>query len=355
MERSKFIICCLAISILIVLCVIYFTSIKYYKRRDKYVVLTFSDTTMIPKINEPQHGRAGLSHVKEGFLEPLAKIATNMNRHAVYPPPWLCLEVGRHSKRELDTDSTWSEYFSSPALDTGSTVSFDNNGRINTDLSIKYYPSTVSLDDIDDDIDVVVLVNFNNKKTGSTSYDYLTLPLLKKHTRNVAFLGIWAIPEIITTLLTNLQEFRLSDELTGYVDTIVDSMDLKSFIFLHIRRGDTSDNKSYCPPNGTRPFTTPDHVYASLLKISDIPTVVLGYNGGTNSTEDRYVEHLSEKLNDRRLITETDIEKYLPTSIKENNFKLYSIMDELARRSTINISTCKSRLGGTADYTLSKM
>jgi len=240
-------------------------------------------------------------------------------------------------------------------LDTKYPVSFDNNGRINTDLSLKYYPSTVSIEDIDDDIDVVVLVNFNNKKSGSTSYDHLVSPLLKKHTRNAAFRGIWAVPEIITTLLPNLEDFRLSSELVRHVDTIVNSMDLKSFIFLHIRRGDTSDNKSYCPPKGTRPFTTPDHVYTSLLKISDIPTIVLGYNGGTNDKEDRYVERLTEKLNGRRLITEADIEKYLPTSIKENNFKLYIMMDEIAKRSTINISTHHCKLGGTADYTLSKM
>lgn len=354
MEWINLIILYSAVFILLFLYVIYITN-KFRARQGKYVVLTFSGTTLIPTINEPQRGRAGLRHVQEGFLEPFAKLATNMNRQAVFPPPWLCLE-GRHSKKaKLTTDSTWSEYFSSPVLDTKYPVSFDNNGRINTDLSLKYYPSTVSIEDIDDDIDVVVLVNFNNKKTGSTGYDYLPSPLLKKHIKNISFTGIWAIPEIITTLLSNLEEFRLSAELAGYVDTIVKSMGLKSFIFLHIRRGDAADNKSYCPPNGTLPFTTPDHVYASLRKISDIPTVVLGYNGGTNTTDDRYVERLTEKLNDRRLITETDIEKYLPTSIKENNFKLYIMMDEIAKRSTINISTHYCKLGGTADYTLSKM
>lgn len=73
----------------------------------------------------------------------------------------------------------------------------------------------------------------------------------------------------------------------------------------------------------------------------------------TNEKSIEYKNKLIELLPNNKLIFENEYFKYLPNDIKNDNYCIYLISNEIAKNANINIITHNLRLGDKYDYCLS--
>ena len=130
-------------------------------------------------------------------------------------------------------------------------------------------------------------------------------------------------------------DFKISEKFKEFADKIILGLNITKFCCIHIRRTDFLDNKILAPPNGTRPYTSPE-VVAKFVKNkinSSLPIFIF-----TDEKDEIYKEKLKKFINNR-LIFEKDFYKFLDNSITNNNYSIYILLCEIANRSTINVGT----------------
>jgi hypothetical protein len=310
----------------------------------KYLVLLFSDTRGPPSENFDPKGFGGFSHNLKGYLEPLPKIAALLNRKAVFTPPFISLCRKHNFNRKLNKNNNWDTYLdvkNIKNLESDPPFLFAENGSLITNLSIKYYPQNVFLHKIDKDVDIAVLLNYN------------TTNKLKI----CSWLGVYPKNETDKTILSKFpnKKFPISKILQNYANKIIISLNLKDFVFLHIRRGDFLDRPSVGAPRGTRAITSPAFI-SSFINKKQNKTIFIA----TNERNLNYKKNILSLLKGKNIIFENDIIKYLPEQIKNDNYAIYCILHQIALSSQINIGTTPEgscgyvKLGEKYDYKLSE-
>ena len=163
------------------------------KKKKKYLVLIFSDNNGKPSKEYRPRGFGGLRHNQYGYVQKLPIIAKYLNRTAVLPPPWISLESRHNNNKPINKNHYWSTYLNLDKIDNLETPSpflFSNNGDIVTHLSVTYYPSNTPLNKMDNKVDIIALVNYNDDVSGLKIYSHLSIkyhnyPLIKYSTSNL--------------------------------------------------------------------------------------------------------------------------------------------------------------------------
>ena len=299
---------------------------------NKYIVLIFSDNKGKPSKNFKPKGFGGLRHNEIGYLQRLPLVAKYLNRKAVLTPPWISLQQKHNNNKAINKDNNWSSYFNIDNIDNlekNPPFSFSNNGDIITKLSVNYYPSNTPLNKMNNEVDIIVLVNYYDKVSGLKTYSYISFNEINNY------------PQI---------KYSTSDLLKNYANNIISKLNLNKFTFIHIRRGDFLNNKVLAPPKGTLPYTSPSFVANFIKSKIKNKNIVIA----TNETDPKYKKKLLELLNNYNLIFEDKYFEYLPDNIKNDNYSIYLISNEIANKAEINIGTHGYvRLGKKYHYRLS--
>jgi len=303
------------------------------KKNCKYLTLIFSDNCGEPSKNYKPIGYGGFCHNEIGYLQRLIIIAGNLNRKAVFPLPWISLCHKHNNNKPVNKHTTWSIYLNLDNinnLEKKPPFSFNNNGGIVTDLSIAYYPSNIlinNIDHIDHSVDIIALVNYD-------SVDNL---------KRYSYLPTWTPQK---------RKYPTSDLLINYAKMILSKFNLDRFTFIHIRRGDFLDNYKLAPPKGTRPYTSAEYVSNFIKKYITNKKIIIA----TDEKDFDYKKKLVMLLQSYKLIFEEEYYKYLPNNILNDNYCIYLILHEIARRADINIGTYGYvRIGDKYDLSLSKL
>lgn len=305
------------------------------KNNNKYLVLIFSDSSNKPSKNFKPQGYGGFCHNRRGYLKPLPLIAKLLNRIAVYPPPWISLESG-HNNNLINHNLIWDDFINTEKinnLEINPPFSFSDNGDIITNKSIKYYPSNTNLNILQNDkeSEIIALVNFNDSNSKLFIYSFLV-----PNTKNIAILIKYLI------LFEKMTNDLTAKYLKNYAKDTISKLNLSNYIFLHIRRGDLL--RKYIN------VTNPDYIKIFLnnrFKSNNMIFIC------TNEKELDYKINLKNKLNNYKIIFEDAIYNFIPKKIKENNYLIYLILDEIARNSRFNIGTGDYvRLGFKYNYRL---
>ena len=308
---------------------------------EKWLTLTFSKNKLIPDDNEEQIGQAGMRHCEFLFILPLLAFGNYLKRKVVLPPPWLCLEERHNDGKEIPKNIKWSDYYDLTQfkhIDLNPPLTFATNGRIISNRYRRYYNSQISLDNIDKNIDIAIISNFNIPKENIHSWDPIfttsaKLNLYKNYLKSI-----------------KSEYIRCSEKIKSIIDNILQKH-ITDYTFIHIRRGDLLHRGDMVPPIGTISYTEPDFIASFIKNHNDIGNTIII---ATNEQDITYKNKLTKLLSDKIVIYEEDIIKLLAIDIKSNNYFIYQIMHELACRSKINIVTVKLRLGNRIDYNLSK-
>tara|TARA_Y100000385_G_C13070957_1_gene629039 strand:+ start:321 stop:1328 length:1008 start_codon:yes stop_codon:yes gene_type:complete len=307
----------------------------FFIRNNKFITFTFSDSENIPSQNNNIIGYGGLNHNIEGYLKTLPNIACNFKRKAVYPPPWMCLDKRHNSNNIVSYNRTWKDYFDASKIKNVSfnpPFNFDKYGRIISKLNIKYYPSDFILNNknyhkIDKNADIIVIVKYKNDKFNL--YDHIIYkPYITKYFNN---------------------KFNVSPLIKYYSNKIFHHLNIKDFVFIHVRRGDFLDNIELAPPKGTRPYTSPSYIFNFYKKIK------LPYNNifiATNEKDKEYFSKLKKLFKNYNLIFESLYKEILPNFILKDNYLIYQISFAIANLSKINIITHSLKLGDSYEYRL---
>lgn len=301
----------------------------------QWITLTFSNRQMIPKANEIQNGSGGLRHNQIGYLTPLQVIATCLGRRAVFPPPWLSLTIKHNKGINIDYDKLWKDYFDISKfknVDFNPPFTFKKNGLILTNKKIKYYDSNIDLRKIDNNVDIIVLCNYNDKSKGKNRKRWSPIRIqCKNHKLNIKY--------NVSIKLKNIAKSIISEYKDGYT-------------FIHLRRGDYLHNKVLAPPLGTILCTNPEFIARFVNKTKRIgKTIIIA----TDEVNIDYKNKIIELLPNNQIILEENIISNLDEEIVKDNYMVYQVMDEIARRSKINIGTVSLKLGKKMDYCLYKM
>ena len=322
----------------------FFQSKKNLSKK-KYLILTFSESEKKPQ-KGISVGIAGVRHVQSQFLNQLNKIGKLFNRTIVLPPPWLILLKRHNNNNNLNKDIKWNHYFNlndEKNIDFNPPFKYLNNGSIeNKNLSVKYYPYDYILDmnnmkKIDHNVDILVIVKYYKKKYEHI-YEFLKLKDL--------FLSF------VNFIFEKNIKFKLSYKFKNYGDNIIKKLKLKNYIFIHVRRGDFLNNKILAYPNGTKEYTTPEHIFKFLKyhKLNNDNIVI-----ATNEKDKNYKNKLIKLMKNKNIYFESDFLKHLPVNIyKNDNFSIYLLCNYIAKKSSINIITMYLRLGNKIDYNLSE-
>lgn len=201
--------------------------------RKKYLVLIFSDNNGKPSKKYGPTGFGGFRHNELGYLKLLPVIAKYLNRTAVLTPPWISLESRHNNNKPINKNHTWSTYLNVDKiedLETNPPFSFSDNGDIVTDLSVTYYPSNTPFEKMENGVDIIALVNYNDIISGLKTWSHLRFPEKNNYTRI---------------------NYSTSNLLKSYANTIMSKFNFDKFIFIHIRRGDYLDNRALAPPKGS--------------------------------------------------------------------------------------------------------
>lgn len=289
----------------------------------KYIILIFSDRMGKPSDSWPggRGGYGGLCHNVNGYLKPLVKKATQLNRIAVFQPPWISLSICHNSRKSIPKDLYWDDFFDLSKINNvalKNNFSYKENGDIITDKSIVYYPSQIKIDKIDNNYDIIALVNYSNLKTKK----------IRLHT----MLG-----------KSEALKFNISNKLKILANRIIVEFELVKFACIHIRRTDFLHK--------TRSYTSPKFVSNFIKKkiCKDLPIIIC-----TDEKDVTYKQNLIKFLPEYNLIFESNLFKNIIDEVN-NNYSMYCILHELAMRSTINIGTFGYvRLGKHYHYLLSK-
>ena len=288
----------------------------------KYLILIFSDNNGRPSKEFIPQGFGGFRHNEYGYLEKLPIIAKYLNRKVVFPPPWISLCQLHNNNKPISKNHTWSTYLNLDKIDnleSNPPFSFTNNGDILTDLSVAYYPSNTKLDDIDQKVDIVALINYNDPNSKLMTWSHLQI--------GFSYSRI---------------EYSTSNLLKKYANTIISELNLEDFIFIHIRRGDLA---GYAGTNTSVEFVS----NFIKLKTTNKNIVV-----ATNEKDLLYKKTLVKLLDNYNVIFEEEYFKYIPDNILNDNYCVYLISHEIARKAKTNIGTHGYvRLGDKNDYRLS--
>jgi len=308
-----------------------YTVEKFTEHKNKYITLIFSDNKGKPTKNFKSPGYGGLRHNEQGYLTKLPLVAKYLNRNAVLPPPWISLQFSHNNNKQTNKNHNWDTYLNLDNienLETNPPFSFSNNGDIITDLSIAYYPSNTPLDKMNHDMDIIVLVNYYDKSSELKPWSFIHFNEINDYSQ-------------ITYSTSNL--------LKNYAKKIISKLNFDNFTFIHIRRGDYLNNDVLAPPKGTEPYTSPEFISNFIKsKITNNNIIV-----ATNEKDPKYKQKLIELLDTYNLIFEEEYFKYLPDNIKNDNYCIYLISNEIATNAEINIGTHGYvRLGEKYDYTL---
>lgn len=310
---------------------LYHYIISLNEKIPKYVVLLFSDCNNKPSKHFKPIGFGGFRHNEYGYLQKLPVIAKYLNRQAVFAPPWISLSGGHNLGKQVNKNHTWGTYLNMSNIDnveTNAPFSFSNNGDIETDLSVAYYPSDTPLDKMDNNVDIIALVNYNDAASKRYIYSHLTI----NNYRNYP-----------------LVKYSTSNLLKNYAATIISKQNLDKFTFIHIRRGDYLDNSILAPPAGVRPYTSPGAVSNFIKTHTLTKTIIIA----TNERDLNYKNTLVNLLDNYTIIFEEELQTHLPPNIFNNNYMAYLILHEIAKKAKINIGTVGYvRLGDACDYKL---
>lgn len=307
------------------------------QKKVQYVTLIFSDRQGRPTKKFRPTGFGGFIHNADAYLKQLQKLSILLNRKCVFPPPWVSLSR-MHNHRKY-TKNNWDTYINTSEiqnLEMHPPFLFENNGDISSRLSKKYYPNGISIDNIDNTSDIIVFVNFNSSFT--KIYGYLNINKRLNHweRKKIAYLNGYRHPT--------------SNILKKYANKIISELNLKNFTFVHIRRGDFLDNRILAPPEGTRPYTSPEFISKFIKSKTENNKIFIA----TNENDLNYKNKLVDLLENYEIIFEHMMFKYLPDGISNDNYCIYLISHEIAKKSNINIGTHGyTRLGNKNQYLLS--
>lgn len=303
---------------------------------NQYLTLIFSDCSdsnhLRPSKSFVPVGIAGFCHVEMAYLQTLPLLAKKLQRTAVFPPTWTSLE-NRHNYFKR-TVFEWNHYLDLSAIqnvEQNPPFSFDKNGDIITDLTVSYYSSKTSMDELlKNESDILVLVNYNGDNI--LIYDGLFFPERYVDLHNY-----------------NKYRYNVSEKLKMYANHVISHFMNNKFAFIHIRRGDGLYNPSICEPNGTHYITSSKYVSKFIKRFVHIKTIIVS----TNESSTKYKEELTLQLSHKHLVFEENLHKYLPSEIAEDNYSMYLILHEIAKKATINIGTCGYvRMGNKYDMCL---
>ena len=212
----------------------------------------------------------------------------------------------------------WTDY--SEYIETQPIITFNDNYSINTNLSYKYFdPSVTKPENIDDNIDLIIYSFWNNPKTGMKKFDKFNY-------------------DDNTTNFWDYHLIKVSKVIKQKAHEILNKLNLNSYVFLHIRRGDFLHNKQLAPPVGTIAYTSPKYISEFINKKNINYTIIIS----SNEKDSTYYEEL-KRLKINKLIFEDELFKDLDNTY--DNYQKYEILNEIANRSRINIYTTQPKLG----------
>lgn len=295
----------------------------------KYITLIFSDNNGPPSKSFEPVGYGGFNHNKIGYLIPLLRIGEILNRKVVFPPPWISLSKWHNNNRNVNKDTLWNTYIDVSVLenlDLNPPFEFLDNNDIHTKLSKKYYISKTNVSKLDNKVDIIILYNcfYKDCKIWShVQYDFKSLNI----------------------------KINTSQLLIDYCKKFIEFYKIYDFSFIHLRRGDVLNSKSSTNPFGTAPYTS----FYTICNFARFNVKSKSIFIATDEKDNEYIEKLKKILYEYNIITELDIKKILSNHIKEDNYCIYNILNELAKIAIINVGTTGyARLGNKCDYFLSK-
>lgn len=300
----------------------------------KYIALIFSDKKGKPSETGHTDGIAGLTHIKHDYLKLLPLYAKYLNRKAVLPPPWTSLWCSHNNANNVDKNNTWNTYYDMDNIENvenNPPFTFKDNGDIDTNLSIEYYPSNTNIELLKNDADIIALVNFNDDETGLKLWSHLPYyPFFNKY---------------------NLPSYNTSISLKKYANIIISNLNLKNFIFIHSRRTDYLHNHILAPPNGTEPYTSPEFISNYIKKYQNNKNIFIA----TDEKDINYKKRFYTLMPGYNIIFEEHILKFLTEDILKDNYCIFLILNEIASVSKINITTISLRLGNRQDLSLNEL
>lgn len=286
---------------------------------DKYLTVVLSDRIGRPSDTFRSKGVAGFRHVEFGFVNALCTYAKMLNRKAVLPPPRFLLEARHNNDKCVSENFTWNKYLNLSRyknIEHQPPFDFLENTDISTNKELKYYPSNTSFYDIDNSVDIVALLNYQDESR------YLQMCSHLPYTRQI--------------------RNPCSNFILSFAKRIISELKLNPFIFIHLRRGDME-------------LQTND--YTNSAFVSEIINSNIKKNSciviATNEKSVKYKNDLRENLTEYTLYFEEDFREYLPDEVLNDNFCMYLILDVIARLSRLNIGTSGyCRLGNRCNYLL---
>ena len=151
---------------------------------NKFIILIFSDNNGKPSKEFIPSGLGGFRHNEIGYLQKLPLIAKYLNRLAVLTPAWVSLETKHNNYKPMNKNHSWSTYLNLDKIDNlekNPPFSFSNNGDIVTDLSVTYYPSNTPLDKMDNKVNIIALVNYDDNISGLRTYSHINFPEINNY------------------------------------------------------------------------------------------------------------------------------------------------------------------------------
>ena len=266
-----------------------------------------------------------------------------MKRTAVMSPPWLTLSKHHNNNSIVNKKLGWDMYIDTDnikQLEPNPPFKFLKNGAIDSNMSIKYYKSDVHISKIDNNIDIVVLCNYNDKKRNIKTHSELKFKGYDFNKLMYEFYNIFF-----------KVNFKTSKNVKKCAKNILDKLELNNYTFIHIRRGDFLYNKTLAPPHGSYPYTTPQFV-ANVLKKRNQKNIFIA----SNEKDKKYYQQIKELLPDFNIINENEILKYIPKELLNDNYFIYQVSHEIALKSNYNIGTVGYvRLGQNYNIKLSEV
>lgn len=300
-----------------------------------WITIAFSYNTKIPRDDEVINGIAGLRHIEIGFLKPLLIIGDLLKRKVVLPLPCFALETSHNNFERVK--HKWDDYFDLSmfnVIDKNPPFVFDNKGRPTeyNNKTIEYYNTDVNINELNNNIDIIVLSSYTDITRNKYSSSHIPIPI-------------------------NYRELLLSKRfnVSSYIKTLTDEILLKNkiidYTFIHIRRGDFLYNKVLAPPFGTHTYTSPEYISKFIKKINfNIGNIIII---ATNEKSIEYKNNIKKLIPYKTIIYEENlIDDILVNTIINDNYMKYQIMDEIAKRSKVNIITTELKLGDWFNYSL---
>ena len=303
--------------------------------------MIFSDNSSKPSLKYRSRGHGGFCHNEQLYLRPLLCLSKLLNRKVVFPQPSTSLTACHNIEGKKIENTTWNDYLDIDNihnLEKNPPFSFNENGSIKADLSIAYYPSNTPINKMDNEVDIIALVHYNDNISGLRTDSFLSL-----RSKNI-FKLIYFYSNYLL-----LKRIPTSKKLKCYADEIISK--LTDFAFIHIRRGDYLYLNVFwaCPPHGSVTCTSPEFVSKFIKQNIKQKTIIVA----TNEKDLNYKHKLVKLLDNYNIIFEDELLNNLPPDVLNNNYYIYLILHEIAKKANINIGTAGYvRLGNKYDFRL---